>query len=111
MSITITAIDCLHGHPAAGVLVQLARRNDHGWREPSKGCTDDTGNVGSWDPEPKLERGVYRVELDLDGYFATLGIAPFMPTAVASFRVLDSSEPCRITLLVTPYTTIAYRSP
>lgn len=34
-----------------------------------------------------------------------------MPTAVASFRVLDSSEPCRITLLVTPYTTIAYRSP
>jgi 5-hydroxyisourate hydrolase-like protein (transthyretin family) len=109
VSITIAAIDCLHGRPAAGVLAQLERKDEHGWCPLSQARTDDSGQITQWDPEPEIERRIYRVELDLDGYFASLGIAPFMPTAVVSFRILDSLEPCRIAILITPYACVANR--
>jgi 5-hydroxyisourate hydrolase-like protein (transthyretin family) len=109
VSITISAIDCVHGRPAAGILARLERKQEHGWGRPSRGRTDDSGHVSYWNPEPEIERGIYRVELDLDSHFASLGIAPFMPTAVASFRILDSREPCRIAMLITPYACVAYR--
>ena len=115
MSITIRAIDCVHGRPAAGITAQLARVNKPGLCRPSQcrpsqGRTDDLGQVSHWDPEPGIERGIYRVELDIDGYFASLGITPFMPTAVVSFRITDSPEPCHVTVLITPYASLAYRA-
>jgi 5-hydroxyisourate hydrolase-like protein (transthyretin family) len=109
VSITIIATDIRHGLPAAGILARLERRNEHGWHRPSHGRTDDSGQVSGWDPEPEIERGIYRVELDLDGYFASLGIASFMPTAMVSFRILDSQEPCHIAMLIGPYASVAYR--
>jgi 5-hydroxyisourate hydrolase len=109
VSITIRAIDSVHGRPAAGILAHLERKNEHGWGRPSRGRTDDNGQISGWDPEPEIERGIYRVELDLDSHFASLGIAPFMPTAVVSFRILDALEPCSIAMLITPYACVAYR--
>lgn len=111
MTICVSATDCLYGRPAAGIAARLARkdRDDGGWNESARGRADDQGCVHAWDPAPQLERGTYRVELDLDSYFSTIGVTPFMPTATVTFRVLDPDGPCQIALFITPYASSACR--
>jgi 5-hydroxyisourate hydrolase len=109
VSITVTATDGLHGRPAAGIEIQLERRDDDGWRERACGRADAGGQVRQWQPDGGLERGTYRVELDLDGYFAALGVVPFLPVATVTFRLPDAAEPCHIAVVITPAASAAYR--
>ncbi len=102
MNIAVNVLDCLHGHAATGVVVRLARADGKDWLDVAVGRTDENGRVTVWKPEFIIQRGVYRAELNLDAYFTALGISPFIPTAIVSFRVLDPVAAYNIFLSVTP---------
>jgi 5-hydroxyisourate hydrolase-like protein (transthyretin family) len=55
-----------------------------------------------------VDRGVYRIELDVDGYFASLGIAPFYPTITVSLRVQSPERSYTVPVLITPYAYLTY---
>jgi 5-hydroxyisourate hydrolase-like protein (transthyretin family) len=109
LSITVSVVDTMHGWPADGVGVQLSRKVDGSWQAQAHGRTDETGILAVRPAEP-ASCGLYRVELDADSYFASLGIAAFYPTVTVLFRVLDPDDACHISILITPQSHLTYRS-
>ena len=109
MSFTVCVIDTMHGRPADGVAVRVERRVDGEWRGLVQGVTDETGGLAGVLSKLPVTCGVYRVELDVDGYFASLGIAAFHPVVSVVFRV---GEPTgyHIPILITPHSLQTYRS-
>jgi len=105
MSVSVHVIDGVYGRAVIGMSVRLDRYIDGSWIEQLRDKTDDDGLSGG--PSASLERGVYRLELDLDGYFSSLGITPFYPAINIVFRIGDQNYSHRISLLITPsaYTT------
>ena len=70
----------------------------------------ERGEFPSVLPPVHAASGVHRIELDLDGYFASLGMVAFHPTLTVDFRVVDPTQHHRISVLITPYSQVSYRS-
>src|SRR5699024_9791115 len=66
------------GRPAAGIDVELARRDDDGWTTIATGATDDDGRIKDLGPEA-LAGGTYRVTFDTGAYFAGRNTPTFYP--------------------------------
>ena len=101
MNIAVNVLDCLHGHAATGVEVRLFRADGKNWLDVAVGRTDENGFITVWKPEFIIHRGVYRAELNLDAYFTSLGVTPFMPTATVNCRVVDAVATYNIYLSIT----------
>jgi 5-hydroxyisourate hydrolase len=110
MSILVSVVDGMHGRPAEGLGVHLGSQIEGAWQEVVKGRTDENGRFGALDGEPLLKRGVHRLELDIDGYYTTLGLAPFCPRVTIDFRVSDSGERYHIPVVITPFGCATYRA-
>jgi 5-hydroxyisourate hydrolase-like protein (transthyretin family) len=83
-------------------MVSLAKQSHDSQIEIGRGRTDDGGHFTYTGGRPDLTDGeTYYIEIDIDAYFATLGIISFHRKVIVSFRVLDSDE-CRIVSLITP---------
>ncbi|MGE5291021.1 MAG: hydroxyisourate hydrolase [Micromonosporaceae bacterium] len=108
MSLTVRVIDCTYGRPVAGMPVRLERDVGRAWIEQVRSQTDDEGRLADWLPDP-LARGVYRLEFDLDGYFASRGIAAFYPSITIVFRIADPNRAPCIPLLITSNAFMTYR--
>jgi 5-hydroxyisourate hydrolase-like protein (transthyretin family) len=109
MAITVNVIDCMNGRAAEGVKIKVEYRTDSTWRDLATGETDGSGQLSDWHPEFTPTYGIYRLELDIDGYFASLGSPSFYAQAMATFRVIDPAAAYQVSVLVTPYMQLMYQ--
>jgi 5-hydroxyisourate hydrolase len=100
MSVSVQVVDGVYGRSMIGMSLRFDRYIDGSWIEQLRAKTDDDGVSGG--PSAPVERGIYRLELDLDGYFSSLGITPFYPAINIVFRTGDPNYSHRISLLITP---------
>jgi 5-hydroxyisourate hydrolase len=107
MSISVRVLDWVYGRPAADMRVRLSR--DHGgeWHEEASGRTDVDGYLTGW-PPGNMTRGIHRLDVDLDEYFAGIGVMPFYPRITIIFRVTDLTASYHIPVLITPHAYATY---
>ena len=111
--LTTHVLDTAHGHPAAGVRIELFRINDdrHHLRNAM------TNKDGRCD-EPLLQEhefraGEYELIFHIGDYFAAAGeILPeprFLDQLVIRFGIADESQHYHVPLLVSPFGYSTYR--
>ncbi len=110
MSVSVQVNDAVHGRPATGIGVRLHRDADGIWVEQDQATADDGGLVSGW-ANARFPRGVYQLEIDLDGYFASLGTISLFPAVIIRFRILDPDYAQHISLLVTSSAYFTYLQP
>lgn len=108
MSISVRVIDCTHGVAATDVHIVLRYRMDSEWRDVTRGRTGEDGRL-SLLTGASAEVGMYRLEFDLDGYYALLGIVPSYPRAIIEFRVTDRENELDMPLMMTSNSLLTYR--
>jgi 5-hydroxyisourate hydrolase len=102
MSIATQALDGVYGRSAAGVRARLERASGAGWEPVSEGETDLDGNVKEWTDE-FMERGLYRLVLATDHYFAGLGMTTSYPEVTVMFRMHDERMPYHVQVVLAPH--------
>jgi 5-hydroxyisourate hydrolase len=107
MSISVRVLDWVYGRPAVDMGIRLSR--DHGgeWQEEARGRTDVDGYLAGL--PATMSRGLHRLDVDLDEYFAGIGVMPFYPTITIIFRVTDLTASYHIPVLITPHAYATYR--
>lgn len=107
--ITTHVLDTARGKPAAGVPIQLSRREGEGWVELGAGETDSDGRLKTLLGDRPLELGVYRIRFDTGAYFSKVGVDGFYPEATIVFQVRSTAEHHHVPLLLQPYGYATYR--
>ncbi|SDQ29974.1 hydroxyisourate hydrolase [Thermostaphylospora chromogena] len=107
MGIAIQAQDTVYGRGAAGLWVLLEHIDDGSWTLSARAQTDQDGTVAQW-CDRKLERGMYRIVLDTDPYFVSLGLRAAYPEIVVAFRVVDETAVGNVQILLSPHSFSAY---
>lgn len=110
MSISIRVLDAANGRPAVDLLIRLSRDRDGRWQEDASGRTDANGYLVGC-PPGTMTRGMHRFDVDLDEYFAGIGVTPFYPRIAIVFRVTDVTVSYHIPLLITPHAYATYCEP
>lgn len=107
MSISIEVIDSTTGRSAAGTRYRV-------WRKDTEWVELGTGRVGQSEtplPAPRevssppcwpLTHGMYRLRLELDSYFAGLGVTSFHSQVEVVFRVFDPGQRIRLVMTIAP---------
>lgn len=109
-AITTHILDTSRGHPAAGVLVVLERREGASHRELGRGETDADGRLRTLlAAGEKLEPGVYRLTFHTGPYFAAHAAQGFYPEVTIAFEVRDGAQHYHVPLLLNPYGYSTYR--
>lgn len=104
MNITVTVIDGISGHPADGVEVTVTGRVAGEEIHRMDGLTDAQGNFTYSSGAEQSSNGQdYTVELDVDAYFASLGIVPGYKQVSVLVRVVSPRADYRIGTLITPF--------
>jgi 5-hydroxyisourate hydrolase-like protein (transthyretin family) len=106
--ISARVIDGIYGCPAHGVQARLDRNVDGAWKEVLLTSCDETGDLSCRLPE--AARGIYRLELGTDAYFASLGVSTLLPKATIDIRVSDESALYHFSVLIAPYAHIVSTS-
>jgi 5-hydroxyisourate hydrolase len=102
MKIVTRVLDSTYGKSAAGVRARLARANDDGWNTVAEAETNTDGSIERWTGH-YLERGIYRIVFDTDGYFAGLGGTTAYPEVVVIFRIDEKSPEFQVQVTIAPY--------
>jgi 5-hydroxyisourate hydrolase-like protein (transthyretin family) len=104
MKIIVSVFDGVYGRPAAGVEVSVLREPA---TEPSSryaGRTDAFGTFTCTATSDDICRGQHcTVRVDVDGYFASLGIVAGYKKAVLESRIIDSTHEHRVMSVITPF--------
>jgi 5-hydroxyisourate hydrolase-like protein (transthyretin family) len=100
VDVSITVVDTAFGRLAEDVEVALLHEVDTAWRQEVGARTDEAGRAVIHCAAPA--RGRYRLVIDLDRYFTSLGATPLQSRVDITFRVfsLDGSIPFMVA--VTP---------
>lgn len=109
MSISIEVIDSATGRSAVGTGYRMWRM-DTEWDELAAGLVGEaeTFPVLPVSPEPSapadrpLRQGMYRLRLELDSYFAGLGVTSFQSQIEVVFRVLHPGQRVRLVMMIAP---------
>jgi 5-hydroxyisourate hydrolase len=105
--ISVQVLDGTYGQSAVGVRARLERFAGNGWSAVADAETSGAGRIE--DPAiGRLQRGLYRIILDSDGYFAGLGAATAYPEVVVVFRMRDESDSCQVKVTLSPHSYSAY---
>jgi 5-hydroxyisourate hydrolase len=105
--ISVQVLDGTYGQSAAGVRARLESSDGHGWSAVADAETNSAGRIedaARW----RLERGIYRIVLDSDSYFARLGAGSAYPEVLVVFRVRDESDSCQVKVTLSPHSYSAY---
>lgn len=105
--ISIQVLDGTYGQAAAGVRARLERCAGHGWTAVADAETSSAGRIedlASW----RLERGLYRIVLDSDSYFARLGAGSGYPQILLVVRIRDESDSSQVKVTLSPHSYSAY---
>jgi 5-hydroxyisourate hydrolase len=108
MKLSVQVVDCAFGVAADNVRVCLSRRVEFEWSRVAEGRTDSDGSLREWHDDT-LPAGAYQLEVNLDGYYADMGITPFLPRAIVEFDLTDTDTDLLIPLLVTGNSFFVYR--
>lgn len=104
MNITVTVIDGIHGHPAEGIEVAIVSRQGGVPVEQVRGQTDRHGRLEYSDQYADgAGPAAYHVEIDIDAYYATLGIVSWHKKVAMFFRVLNPEDTYRVSSFITPF--------
>lgn len=104
MDITVTVIDGTSGLPAEGVEVTLVGRLTAERTGYLHALTDAQGSFTYTPGAERLSNGeTYTVELDVDAYFASLGIMAGYKQIAILVRVINMEKDYRIGVLITPF--------
>jgi 5-hydroxyisourate hydrolase-like protein (transthyretin family) len=107
MLVSLDVVDAMFGRPAEGIPVTLRRDGeDNGLTLPVQ-VTDPMGRV-SW-PEPEEPRGRYKLEVQLDRYYGSIGVTPFQSCVQMDFRVFDADETVNLLLIISPTSNVTCR--
>jgi 5-hydroxyisourate hydrolase len=109
MKLSVQVVDCAFGVAADNVRLCLNRRVESDWSRVAEGRTDSNGILREWHDDT-LPAGTYQLEVNLDGYYADMGITPFMPRAIVEIDLTDTTTDLLIPLLVTGNSFFVYRS-
>ncbi len=82
-AITTHVLDVVLGKPAAGIKIQLEKRENGGWRAFSSGVTDADGRCRDLAQNAAL--GVYRLTFETGAYLARNGRAGIYPEISITF--------------------------
>jgi 5-hydroxyisourate hydrolase len=108
MRIDAIIVDGSYGKPAAKIGVRLERaiRGDN-WTVVHEAEAGEDGSVYDMCPQ-RLDRGLYRIVLSSDSYFARLGLNTAYPEVIVTFRLPD--DPChfQVNAILTPYSYSVY---
>lgn len=107
MGIVAQVVDGAYGNSAAGVRACLSCATGDAWSTVAESETDGDGCIKEWHSR-RLERGLYRIVFDSDGYFARLGAASAYPEIVVMFRMEDECRLFRVHVTLSPYSYSTY---
>jgi len=107
MRIFTQVLDGMYGKPAAGVGATLARAYANSWTTVAEAETSLDGRIDDWDIG-RLERGLYRMVLDSDSYYAGLGTTIAYPEVAVIFRVEYAARAFQIQVTLAPYSYSAF---
>jgi 5-hydroxyisourate hydrolase-like protein (transthyretin family) len=115
LDIIVTVIDGVYGRPAEGVGVVISVRPPGGQTERISGRTGEDGEFAyAGLRDGPFNGDNYHLELDVDGYFATLGTASAYRNVAVTFRAVATGESYRVTASITPFghtITLAHPAP
>ena len=102
MGLNVRAIDMTYGKPAVGVDMTISRMVDAVDSDLIVTKTNPDGRACAW-PGNELERGIYRLKIDVSAYFSTTGVIPAYQSALTTFRVPDAEHRYEIEFSISPY--------
>jgi 5-hydroxyisourate hydrolase len=105
--IVTQVVDGAYGKSAAGVRARLSRSSGNAWSTVADAETDGDGCIEEWHSR-HLDRGLYRIVFDSDGYFAKLGAVSAYPEIVVMFRMEDESRVFQVQVTLSPYSYSTY---
>ncbi|HET7480478.1 MAG TPA: hydroxyisourate hydrolase [Rubrobacteraceae bacterium] len=111
--LTTHVLDTAHGHPAAGMPLELFRIQDGQRRSLKTVTTNEDGRTD--EPlltESEFETGVYEIVFDVGAYFAgEPGVPepPFLGRVPLRFGVADPESHYHVPLLASPWSYSTYR--
>jgi 5-hydroxyisourate hydrolase len=108
MSVSVSVVDCVYGRPAVGMAIRLIRDADGVLTEQWRDRTDEGGRV-TGPPNSPLPHGVYELEIDLEGYFTTLGFVPLNSAITLRFHLPGENHNYGLAVLVTPSSCITFK--
>lgn len=106
MLVSLDVVDAMIGRPAEGIPVTLRRDGEVNGAMPQQ-LTDTMGRV-TW-PEPSSPRGKYRLEVELDRYYGSIGVSAFQSCVQMDFRVYDADETVNLLLIISPTSNVTCR--
>ena len=109
-AITTHVLDTALGRPAAGVHVDLERREQASWQTLGRGATDADGRLRTLIPEnAALAPGEYRLVFDTEEYFTRLHPSSFYRRITVEFTVAAGDAHYHVPLLLSPFGYSTYR--
>jgi 5-hydroxyisourate hydrolase len=114
--LTTHVLDTAHGHPAAGLAIEIWRveRDGAGRRLLKEVRTNADGRTDA--PllsDGEIEAGIYELVFAVGDYFAAHGAAapspPFLGRVPVRFGIADPATHYHVPLLVTPWAYSTYR--
>lgn len=107
MRIAAQVLDGTYGQTAAGIRAHLQCADDAGWTTIANAVTDHEGRLGDWKYR-SFDQGVYRIVLDSDSYFASLGVSSPYPEVIIMFRMLNQADSWQLRVTICPYSYSTY---
>ena len=110
LSISTHVLDTSIGRPAAGIRVQLERRERDEWRVLASGEANSDGRVPNLVPEgAAIAPGEFRLTFDTRRYFAASSTATLYPAISIVFEVAAGQTHYHVPLLLSPFGYTTYR--
>jgi 5-hydroxyisourate hydrolase len=111
---TTHVLDIMHGHPAAGMTIELWRLNGEAREHLLTVQTNSDGRVSTpLRADDALIAGEYELLFHVRAYFETRqpdsGASPFLNIVPIRFTVFDASQHYHVPLLVSPWAYSTYR--
>ena len=104
MNITVTVIDGVSGRAANGVELTVVGELAGEQTSHTDGFTDTEGKFTYSPEKERLVRGeFYAMELNVDEYYASMGMMAGYTKVTILVRVMDMQANYRISTLITPF--------
>ncbi|MEM7799370.1 MAG: hydroxyisourate hydrolase [Chloroflexota bacterium] len=108
--ITTHILDTSVGKPAAGIVVNLFRKdNEIGWEKIGSGTTNSDGRITDLLPPGPLQIAEYKIVFEVGPYFAKQAIDGFYPYVPIIFQIKETNEHYHVPLLLNPFGFSTYR--
>lgn len=107
MAIVARVLDGTFGKPAVGVRAVLERASRISRETVAEAETNSDGQITDW-PGWNPERGLYRLIIDSDSYYASLGVSSAYPEVTIIFRMQSIPAKFQVVVTLSPYSYSTY---